>query len=199
MSGYLEPDYITVPGQNFALISWVGPEGPAQKNEKYGMKIRGCFATQEDAAAHAKRLQKDDKMCDILVVNMYNWFLCWPSMDEIEDVHYQNEKLEELMSERAKNQVEARRMFEDRKKALMTGSLDPSDDNSVYYNKIEEEPLPHPAELMEKIEKEKPGLTKEEYIKLAQDAFSEAEKKVQEEREEAEKKAQEAEKNNEGE
>ena len=30
----LEPDYVTVPGQNFALVSFVGPSC-RQKNEKF--------------------------------------------------------------------------------------------------------------------------------------------------------------------
>jgi len=55
--GSLEQDYLTVPGQLFACVSFVGPDLP-QKNEKFGMKIRGCFATRDEAARHAKRLQK---------------------------------------------------------------------------------------------------------------------------------------------
>jgi hypothetical protein len=50
--GSLEQDYLTVPGQLFACLSFVGPDMP-QKNEQLGMKIRGCFATRDDAAIHA--------------------------------------------------------------------------------------------------------------------------------------------------
>ena len=94
--GSLEQDYLTVPGQLFACISFVGPDLP-QKNEQLGMKIRGCFPTREEAASHAKRLQKDDALVDIYVVDMYKWLLIPPKREEIEDVHYQNEKLEEIM------------------------------------------------------------------------------------------------------
>ena len=45
----LETDYTTVPGQAFACLSIVGPECP-QKNEKFGIKIRGAFATRDEAA-----------------------------------------------------------------------------------------------------------------------------------------------------
>ena len=38
----LEQDYTTVPGQLYACLSVVGPEAP-QKNDKFGIKIRGCF------------------------------------------------------------------------------------------------------------------------------------------------------------
>ncbi len=48
----LETDYTTVPGQVFACISIVGPECP-QKNDKFGIKLRGAFATRDEAANHA--------------------------------------------------------------------------------------------------------------------------------------------------
>ena len=51
----LETDYTTV-GQIFALV--IDPR--LQKNDKFGIKIRGAFATRDEAANHAKRLQKED-------------------------------------------------------------------------------------------------------------------------------------------
>ena len=90
----LEQDYTTVPGQLFACLSVVGPEAP-QKNDKFGIKIRGAFSSRDEAAAHAKRLQKEDSTFDIYVVDMYKWLLIPPDPLKIEDVPYQNEKLEE--------------------------------------------------------------------------------------------------------
>ena len=90
----LETDYTTVPGQVFACLSIIGPEAP-QRNDKFGIKIRGAFATRDEAANHAKRLQKEDPTFDIYVVDMYKWLLIPPDPTKIEDVHYTNEKLEE--------------------------------------------------------------------------------------------------------
>ena len=182
-AGHLEPDYITVPGQNYALISWVGPEGPAQKNQNYGMKIRGCFASEDDARNHALRLQKDDKLVDILVVQMYQWFQCWPGADDIDNIEYQNEKLNELMSERKKNQEEAQLMFSSRKKALSEGYTDPSDENSQYYTKTDEPPIEHPSDIVQRLKKEQPGLTMADYVKLADEEINKQTKKIQELRE----------------
>ncbi len=92
----LEQDYTTVPGQLYACLSVVGPEAP-QKNDKFGIKIRGAFATRDEAANHAKRLQTEDPTFDIYVVYMYKWLLIPPDSSKIEDVHYTNEKLEETM------------------------------------------------------------------------------------------------------
>ena len=100
----LEQDYTTVPGQLFACLSVVGPEAP-QKNDQFGIKIRGAFATRDEAANHAKRLQKEDATFDIYVVDMYKWLLIPPDPTKIEDVHYTNEKLEEIMSGYKENQA----------------------------------------------------------------------------------------------
>ena len=107
----LEQDYTTVPGQLFACLSVIGPECP-QKNDKFGVKIRGTFATRDEAANHAKRLQKEDSTFDIYVVDMYKWLLIPPDRDAIDDVHYKNEKLEEIMQGYKENQIQAAKMFE---------------------------------------------------------------------------------------
>ena len=167
-------DYTTVPGQLFACVSFVGPEQP-QKNELLGMKIRGCFPDRESAAAHAKRLQKEDSTFDIYVVDMYKWLLIPPKPDAIEDVHYTNEKLEEIMTKYRENTREAAAMFEKRKRDMMAkpGSdpnmpyIDPSDENSKYYTKPDVPPIPHPAEILEKLQKEFPDKPVELLVKMA--------------------------------
>ena len=171
--GTLEQDYLTVPGQYFACVSFVGPDLP-QKNEKLGLKIRGCFATREEAANHAKRLQKEDALVDIYVVDMYKWLLVPPEREKIEDVHYQNEKLEEIMTKYRQSQSAAAAMFEKRKRDMMAQPqpgefpyIDPSDENSKYYTKPDVPPIPHPADIVEELLKEYPDKTLAELVKMA--------------------------------
>ena len=102
----LEADLTCIPGQYFACISLVGPDLP-QKNDKFGLKIRGCFSTREEAATHAKRLQREDATFDIYVVDLYKWLLIPPDRDHIDDVHYQDAKLEEIMLKYRENQSQA--------------------------------------------------------------------------------------------
>ena len=168
--GSLEQDYTTVPGQIYACLSIVGPECP-QKNEKFGIKIRGCFNTRGEAESHAKRLQKEDATFDIYVVDMYKWLLIPPDSDKIDDVHYTNDKLEELMQGYKENQAMAVKMFEERKRDMMdTGTnLKPGDENSKYYNKPDEAPISHPAEVLERLQKEEPDTPMEELVKKADD------------------------------
>jgi len=164
----LEQDYSSLPGQLYALISIVGPDCP-QKNEKFGLKIRGCFASKEDAASYAKRLQKEDATFDIYVVDMYKWLLIPPDRDHIDDVHYAEEKLEEIMSKYKENQVQAKMLFEKRKKDMIEkpSYLDPSDENSKYYSRPDEPPISHPADVVERLRKEFPDKSVEELVKEA--------------------------------
>ena len=172
--GQLTADYLTVPGQVFACVSFVGPDMP-QKNEKLGMKIRGCFASRDDAAIHAKRLQREDGLVDIYVVDMYKWLLIPPDRDKVDDTHYANEKLEEIMVKYRKNQAEASSMFEKRKRDMnakpIEGSetpyIEPGDENSKFYTKPDVPPLPHPAEVLERLQKEFPDADIDALVALA--------------------------------
>ena len=192
----LEQDYTTVPGQLFACLSVVGPECP-QKNDKFGIKIRGAFNSRDEAASHAKRLQKEDATFDIYVVDMYKWLLIPPDATAIEDVHYTNEKLEELMSGYRENQQMAAKMFAERKKDMMESPsntyIKPGDENSKFYTKPDEPPISHPAEVLERLKKEKPDAEMEELVKEADkivaDEIEERRKKREAEAESVEAKA----------
>jgi len=181
----LETDYTTVPGQAFACLSIVGPECP-QKNEKFGIKIRGAFGTRDEAANHAKRLQKEDGTFDIYVVDLYKWLLIPPDSDKIEDVHYSNEKLEEIMSGYKENQSQAARMFSERKQGMseVKSNFSAGDENSQFYNKPDEAPISHPAEVLERLKKEKPDTPMEELVKQADAVVAEEMKERQRKREE---------------
>ena len=186
----LETDYTTVPGQVFACISIVGPECP-QKTDKFGIKLRGAFATRDEAANHAKRLQKEDPTFDIYVVDMYKWLLIPPDPTKIEDVHYTNEKLEEIMTGYRDSQAQAARLFQERKQGMMNAkSMTPGDDNSQYYTKPDEAPISHPAEVIERLKKEKPDTPMEDLVKEA-DAIVAAEVEERRKQREADNKLEE--------
>tara|TARA_B100000768_G_scaffold181653_1_gene205580 strand:+ start:2976 stop:3569 length:594 start_codon:yes stop_codon:yes gene_type:complete len=164
----LEQDYTTVPGQLFACLSVVGPEAP-QKNDQFGIKIRGAFSTRDEAASHAKRLQTEDSTFDIYVVDMYKWLLIPPDPSKIEDAHYTNDKLEELMTGYRDNQAQAAKMFSERKRDMVESSNyhKPGDENSRFYNKPDEPPVSHPADVLERLQKEEPDTPMEELVKKA--------------------------------
>ena len=182
----LEQDYTTVPGQLFACLSVIGPDAP-QKCDKFGIKIRGCFTTRDEASNHAKRLQKEDATFDIYVVDMYKWLLIPPDNSKIEESHYTDDKLEEIMSGYRENQRQASKMFEERKRDMMTVKNDgsgmqyikPGDENSKYYSKPDEAPISHPADILERLQKEKPDAIIEDLVKEADEIVAEEMKERQ--------------------
>jgi len=185
----LEQDYTTVPGQLYACLSVVGPEAP-QKNDKFGIKIRGAFNSRDEAAAHAKRLQKEDATFDIYVVDMYKWLLIPPDNLKIEDAHYADEKLEELMSGYRENQAQAAAMFAERKRDMMAVKAPSTDtyfksgdENSKFYTKPDEPPISHPGEVLERLQKEKPDADMEDLVKEADEIVAQEIKERQEKRE----------------
>jgi hypothetical protein len=185
----LEQDYTTVPGQLYACLSVVGPEAP-QKCDKFGIKIRGCFQTRDEAASHAKRLQKEDSTFDIYVVDMYKWLLIPPDNTKIDDVHYNDQKLEEIMIGYRENQRQAAKMFEERKRDMMAIKEDgdmpyikPGDENSKYYSKPDEAPISHPADVLERLQKEKPDADIEDLVKEADEIVAQEAKERQAQRE----------------
>ena len=184
----LEQDYTTVPGQLFACLSVVGPDAP-QKCDKFGIKIRGCFATRDEAANHAKRLQKEDSTFDIYVVDMYKWLLIPPDPTKIEDSHYTNDKLQEIMEGYRENQKQAAKLFEERKRDMVEDSqkeyIKRGVESSKFYSKPDEAPVSHPAEVLGRLKKEKPDAPIEELVKEA-DMIVQEEVKERQARREAE-------------
>lgn len=120
---HLEEDLITVPGQRFALVSFVSPVS-RQKTEQCGMKIRGVFATKEEATAHVRRLQQFDPLFDVFMLEIGKWVCVPPDIEKIEDVQYQEKYLQDLISGYKTSQEEAKRHFQERKMAVMEHGLD---------------------------------------------------------------------------
>jgi len=170
----LERTYVTLPGQQFALISLVGPEQP-QKCDKLGLKIYSCHGTLDEAKSHAKRLQKDDATFDIMVVETCTWALIPPDKRSIEDTHYAEEKLDEIFTKYHENRRAAAAMFEKRKRDMMakpiegsdTPYIDPSDEYSKYYTKPDVAPIPHPAEILASLKLEFPDKDEKDLARLA--------------------------------
>ena len=166
--------YTTLPGQQYALISLVGPDQP-QRTEKLGLKIYSVHSNLDDAKSHAARLQKEDATFDILVMEMCVWALIPPDKSTIEDSHYVEEKLEEIFQKYKENRAAATAMFDKRKRDMMakplegsdTPYIDPADENSRFYTKPDVEPIPHPAEILTQLKIDFPDKSEIDLARLA--------------------------------
>ena len=120
---YLDEDTIVPLGQRFALCSFVGPE-LRQKNDKMGMKIRGCFSTREEASAHVRKLQAFDGSVDIFMLEVGKWVPIPPSVEEIEDVEYQEKYMQDLMQGYKESQLKAKEVFQQRTELVKKEGID---------------------------------------------------------------------------
>lgn len=123
---YLKPDEKRFPGQNYALISVVSPDSN-QKSKTCGVKIKGVFETEEIAKMEAKRLMQLDQTFDIFLVEVGKWLPIPPDKNMIENQEYQDSFLNDLISGNIKNNELGNQMFEERKRELMKGNIDPSE------------------------------------------------------------------------
>lgn len=79
-----------------------------------GFKSRGNFGTQEEAELRAKLLREADPNFDIFVGPVGQW-LCWdPEAYKTGRTEYLEEELNQLMSEKVKNETFAKNAFEQR-------------------------------------------------------------------------------------
>lgn len=84
------------------------------------------------------------------------------------------------MTKYKENQRDAAAMFEKRKRDMNAQPLkdsnvpfiDPSDENSKYYNRPDVAPIPHPSEILEDLKKEFPDMPIDDLVKLADDRVS---------------------------
>ena len=85
-----------------------------------GLKVRGSFATREEANAYAKRLNKNDPSFNIYVADVGQWLPWDPSPEEIADQEYptdtpEGEELNKLMKAYRENAAKATELFESEK------------------------------------------------------------------------------------
>lgn len=130
-------DELQVPGQNYALLSVVSPTS-SQKNDTCAAKIRGVFRTIEEAKAHAAKLNQIDSMFDVFVVEMYKWLPIPPDVNEIQDATFTDDMLTKIVGSHVEQQSKSKDYFEQRKRELMEGKIDPLDGTGVHFEKPDE-------------------------------------------------------------
>ena len=123
---YLQADTVQIPGQRYALISVVSPTSK-QRNEMCGVKIRGVFDDIESAKIQAKKIQSNDPLFDVYLVELYKWLPIPPDKECIESQEYQDEVLNTIIGKHAEEQMKAKAFFEQRKTDVSQGNLEPND------------------------------------------------------------------------
>ena len=79
-----------------------------------GLKIRGSFATQEDAEMNCKKIRERDPSHDIFVAPVGLWLPWEPTYYKIGKVEYLEPELNRLHQEKIKNEANAKNEFDQR-------------------------------------------------------------------------------------
>ena len=88
-----------------------------------GVKIRGCFPTQQEAELRAKLLREVDPNHDIGICPVGVWVPVNPEAYRTGRVEYLEEELNQLMQEKKTNETKAKHEFEKRVKEAKTNAI----------------------------------------------------------------------------
>ena len=107
-----------IKNQAWACISFISPEGIKNCSVR-GLKIRGVYATKEEADKQAKHLQEIDQYFHVFVGEVGKWLPWDPDPNSVEDQQYQNEELNDLMKGYKDNLEKSKTMQHERKQDLI--------------------------------------------------------------------------------
>jgi hypothetical protein len=121
-------DYLTedveIPSQKYVVLSLLTPHflKSKEKNDFYGIKIRGSYSSYDEAQARAKHLRSVDPAHNVFVGEVGKWLPFEDNPEKANDAEYAEKKLNNLMKSYLQNQAEAKQMYEARKNELMMNS-----------------------------------------------------------------------------
>jgi hypothetical protein len=98
-----------------------------------GIKVRGSYPTQQEAELRAKMLREVDDKHDIFVGPVGMWMPWDPEAYKTGRVEYMEEELNKLMSEKSKNEANAKSTFEQRVKESKQKPIDENIKNAEKY------------------------------------------------------------------
>jgi hypothetical protein len=142
-----EIDYLfedpPVNGQNFALVSIVGPN-LQQRCNVYGIKIRGVADSMDRARTMSQKLTKIDPDYDIYTVEVGKFFPLDVDPLKLSDVEYQNSQLNNLIKNYLENRENANVEYEKRKNEMLK--------KAIAEGKSKQESSEHPIAILNRIE-----------------------------------------------
>jgi len=111
-----------IPNQLWCCISFISPETLKNCNFR-GIKVRGVYATKEEATKRAEYLQKIDPDFNIYVGEVGKWLGWDPDPNTIDDQVYREKKLQDIMDNYKKSREKAKILEEERKREMLEESI----------------------------------------------------------------------------
>jgi len=89
-----------------------------------GLKVRGTYSTREEADRRAKKLQTIDSDFNVFVGQVGYWLPFNPCADKIEDEHFINSQLNDMMEKYKENSINKDIFYEDQKREKVKAARD---------------------------------------------------------------------------
>src|SRR4029079_10257536 len=84
-----------IPGQKYVCLSFLDPKN-VKNCDVRGFKVRGVYATEEEAKERCKQLQSEDGKFNIFLGEVGKWMPFNPELDTVQKVVYYEEELNKL-------------------------------------------------------------------------------------------------------
>jgi Family of unknown function (DUF5832) len=129
----LRKDILTIPGQKYCVVSWVGPTFRA-KTDLYGFRIMGAFEELKEAIEYAKYVNGVDSAYDVGIMEMYLWCYGYPSdtdhiynkdgsIDPAKTSRLMDEGINKFVVKHKYNLEKSKQLFEIRKRAVRKSNM----------------------------------------------------------------------------
>lgn len=116
-------DYATYLERNYdALEKQFTKENDFQTNVR-GVKVRGVYATEEEACMRAKVLRENDPHFDVFVGPVGVWMPWDPDAYRLGNVEYMEKELNDLMHKKQENEAAAKNYFDERVKEAKRAAI----------------------------------------------------------------------------
>ena len=113
-AGSVEDDFKTFIDKNEERLNLQFQKDHAFQTSTRGLKVRGVFASQEEAELRCKKVREADPNFDIFVGPVGMWIPWDPDAYKTGKVEFMEEELNQLHSEKIKNEALAKQEFETR-------------------------------------------------------------------------------------
>ncbi len=131
-----------------------------------GIKIRGVFQSKQEADARASRLHKTDSNFHVFVGQVGYWLPFNPCADKIDDEHFGDDQLNDLMQKYKENNVNKDIFYEEQKrdkiKAAQEERLRAEKERKAQESLEDVSEEPEPEESVPKVVEEPVGLDSKE-------------------------------------
>jgi len=87
-----------------------------------GIKVRGVYASEAEASARAKRLQKSDPSFNIYLGSVGKWMAWEPDPNKVADQEYANDELNALMKKYRENEESRDKFYTEQKRTRVSAA-----------------------------------------------------------------------------